>query len=102
MQRITSAIGTHALHRMAATRRIEAQAARQLPPHTLMRNAGTAVAQLAIALAPHAQRIWIAVGPGNNGGDELEAATLLRQSGKAVTATLFDEGMKRPADAEQR
>lgn len=41
----------------------------ELAPHTLMGRAGHAVAQLAQALYPHAQRIWVACGPGNNGGD---------------------------------
>ncbi|MES2482771.1 MAG: NAD(P)H-hydrate epimerase, partial [Pseudomonadota bacterium] len=53
---------------VATTRKIEGEAAAALPPHTLMRRAGLAVARLALALAPHARTVWVACGPGNNGG----------------------------------
>jgi hydroxyethylthiazole kinase-like uncharacterized protein yjeF len=87
------------LHDVAATRQIERDAAAALPPHTLMQRAGLAVAQLALALAPHARRTWIACGPGNNGGDGLEAAMHLQGWGKAPQVSwLGDEG-KAPADA---
>jgi hydroxyethylthiazole kinase-like uncharacterized protein yjeF len=46
------------------------------------------VAQLAMAWAPHAQRIWVACGPGNNGGDGLHAAIHLHAQGKSVWLTL--------------
>ena len=59
------------LHGVVASRDIERRAASMLPPHTLMRRAGESVARLALAIAPHAQRAWIACGPGNNGGDGL-------------------------------
>jgi hydroxyethylthiazole kinase-like uncharacterized protein yjeF len=72
---------------VAATRRIEQRAASTLPPHTLMQRAGLSVARLAMAVAPHARRIWIACGPGNNGGDGFEAATHLHQWGKKVVVT---------------
>ncbi len=63
-----------------------------------MQRAGASVARLALALAPHAHRIWVAAGPGNNGGDGLEAAAWLRDAGKAVTVGLASaEGL--PADA---
>lgn len=76
-----------ALHSVAATRRIEQLAQSGLPPNTLMQRAGLAVAQLALALAPHSRRIWVACGPGNNGGDGLEAAVHLQQWGKQPTVT---------------
>lgn len=88
---------------LAATRRIEAAAAAALPAHTLMQRAGAATARLARALAPHAQRIWIACGPGNNGGDGLEAAMHLHQNlhrhGVAVTVTWLGQPGHAPADA---
>ncbi|MDO9200451.1 MAG: NAD(P)H-hydrate epimerase, partial [Hydrogenophaga sp.] len=91
------------LYGVAATRRLEQQAAAALPPHTLMQRAGLAAARLALALAPHAQQIWIACGPGNNGGDGLEAAMHLHQWGKTVTVTWLGERAERegklPADA---
>lgn len=86
MQRISSNF-SQPLYGVAATRQIEQQAAASLPPHTLMRRAGLSVARLALALAPHAQRIWIACGPGNNGGDGFEAALHLHQWGKTVIVT---------------
>jgi hydroxyethylthiazole kinase-like uncharacterized protein yjeF len=49
-----------------------------------MDRAGLAVARLALAIAPHAQTVWIACGPGNNGGDGLEAAARLHQWGNAA------------------
>ena len=88
-----------ALFDITHTRRIEARAAVQLPPHTLMARAGEAVARLALALAPHAQRVWIAAGPGNNGGDGLEAAAWLRRAGKQVELSLYADLSTVPADA---
>lgn len=77
----------HALHGVDATRHIEHAAQAALPPHTLMQRAGLAVAQLALAIAPHAQRIWLACGPGNNGGDGLEAAMHLQRWDKNPVVT---------------
>lgn len=70
-----------------------------LAPHTLMQRAGLAVARFALAVAPHAKSIWVACGPGNNGGDGLEAALHLKQWGKKVTVTLLAEEGRLPADA---
>lgn len=67
----------------------------------LMDLAGQASARLAMAVAPHAQRIWVLAGPGNNGGDGLEAAMHLHQAGRAVTVWLVAPGAKRPADAQR-
>lgn len=91
----------HPLHDTAATRRIEQAAAALLPQHTLMQRAGLAVARLARALAPHARTIWIACGPGNNGGDGLEAAMHLRQEGIPVVVTWLGAPESAPADALQ-
>lgn len=87
-----------ALHSVAATRHIEAIAQSGLPPNTLMQRAGLAVAQLALALAPHARRIWLACGPGNNGGDGLEAAVQLLRLGKTPTVTWLGNPAQMPAD----
>ena len=86
MQKISSDV-SQPLHSVASTRQIEQEAAATLLPHTLMQRAGLAVARLALALAPSAQRIWIACGPGNNGGDGFEAALHLHQWGKEVIVT---------------
>lgn len=72
---------------VASTRRLEALAQTELPPHTLMQRAGLAVAQMAMAITPHARRIWVACGSGNNGGDGLEAAMHLHQWGKTPVLT---------------
>lgn len=82
---------------ITATRQMEQAAASALPPHALMQRAGLAVARLALALAPHAKAIWIACGPGNNGGDGLEAAMHLQLWGKAPHVTwLGDESRASP------
>jgi len=86
MRKISSA-HSEPLHGVAATRELERLAAAGLPPHALMQRAGLAVARLALALAPHARRIWVACGPGNNGGDGFEAAMHLHHWGKSVTLT---------------
>jgi hydroxyethylthiazole kinase-like uncharacterized protein yjeF len=67
-----------------ATRTIETHATIALGSGVLMRRAGEAVARLALACNPHTHIFWIACGPGNNGGDGLEAAIVLRQLGKQV------------------
>ena len=89
----------YALFNTAATRRMEHAAAAALPPHTLMQRAGLAVAQLAQALAPHARTVWIACGPGNNGGDGLEAAMHLQRPGRQVVVTWLGHPDRAPADA---
>ena len=106
--RQVSAGGREALYGSAATRQVEQQAAASLPQHALMSRAGLAVARLARALAPHARCIWVACGPGNNGGDGLVAATHLHQWAQErdgapeviVTHALQDEA-RMPADARQ-
>jgi hydroxyethylthiazole kinase-like uncharacterized protein yjeF len=83
----------------AASRAIEQAGAAALPPHTLMKRAGLAVARLALALAPHARTIWIACGPGNNGGDGFEAAVHLRAWGKNPVVTWSGDEARAPSDA---
>ncbi len=100
MHRITPG-PAHALHDSASTRRLEMAAAAQLPAHTLMQRAGLAVARLARALAPHARHIWIACGPGNNGGDGLEAAMHLQQQGLSVQVTWLGQPERLPDDAHR-
>ncbi|MEA3395256.1 MAG: NAD(P)H-hydrate epimerase, partial [Pseudomonadota bacterium] len=89
----------HPLHQVAATRQLEATLAAGLPPHTLMQRAGLATARLALALAPHAQTFWLACGPGNNGGDGLEAAMHLQQWGKTALVSWLGTLQEAPADA---
>ena len=87
------------LHGAAASRALEHDAARHLPPHTLMQRAGLAVSRLARALAPHAPCVHILAGPGNNGGDGLEAAMWLRRAGHDVRVTALADLGHLPADA---
>ena len=84
----------------AASRAIEGAAAVTLPAHTLMRRAGWAVARVALAIAPHAKTVWVAAGPGNNGGDGFEAAQHLHRAGKVVHLTAIGDAARRPADAQ--
>lgn len=99
MRRVLPIADELALLDAAQTRALEQRASATLPPHTLMRRAGESVARLALAIAPHAQRIWIAAGPGNNGGDGLEAAVHLLNWGKAVEVSLIGDAAALPADA---
>lgn len=89
-----------ALHDMAATRQLEHQAQHALPPHTLMARAGLAVARLALAIAPHARCIWVAAGPGNNGGDGLEAAMHLLRWGKQPVVSWLGTPVQAPEDTK--
>jgi hydroxyethylthiazole kinase-like uncharacterized protein yjeF len=83
-----------------ATRRLEQCAAAALAPHTLMQRAGLAVARLAMAIAPNARSVWVACGPGNNGGDGFEAALHLQQRGYAPTVTWIGDPARLPSDAQ--
>ena len=83
----------------AQTRLLEQRASATLPAHALMHRAGEATARLALALAPHASRFWIAAGPGNNGGDGLAAAVWLAQWGKQVEVSLIGDPAALPSDA---
>ncbi len=85
----------------AGTRLHETQAALPQTPGFLMQRAGLALAQLALATAPHARLFWVACGRGNNGGDGLEAALHLHQWGKSVHISLPDGERALPVDATQ-
>lgn len=104
MRRITPS-DTAPLYGVEATRAIERQLTTTLPAFALMARAGAATAQLTRALAPHARSIWVACGPGNNGGDGLVAATDLlrhaRQRGISLqlTVTLCGDPARLPPDA---
>jgi hydroxyethylthiazole kinase-like uncharacterized protein yjeF len=90
-----------ALHDAAATRRIERAALLREAPHALMRRAGQSVARLALALTPHARRVHVLAGPGNNGGDGLVAARLLAAAGVSVRVSLLGDPARLPEDAAQ-
>lgn len=90
-----------AVHDDAATRRWEAAAMAAVPPFSLMASAGQALARLAVARVPHARRIWVAAGPGNNGGDGLVAAKHLHRAGLSVTVSLGTDPSRLPDDARR-
>lgn len=104
-ERILQASNAHVdhprnLYSAQALRALEQHCTQQLPEHTLMQRAGLACARWALAMAPHAHTYWIACGPGNNGGDGLEAALWLKAWGKHPLVSLLP-CTQRPADAER-
>jgi len=72
-----------------ATIALEKELQQTLAPHTLMDRAGASVSRLAQAIAPHARTVWIACGPGNNGGDGLIAALRIRPWVQAIGGTMW-------------
>ncbi|MFY7865079.1 NAD(P)H-hydrate dehydratase [Roseateles sp.] len=84
------------LHSAASSRAIERAALATLPPHALMERAGTSAARLCLALSSSRHSIWLLCGPGNNGGDGLVAARLLRTHGLDVSVSLIGHGPERP------
>jgi hydroxyethylthiazole kinase-like uncharacterized protein yjeF len=80
-----------ALYSVAEIRAIEQAALAGLPPYTLMQRAGAAAAAAARRLIPDSQaaRILVLAGPGNNGGDALEAACDLSSGGLEVSVLLM-------------
>jgi hydroxyethylthiazole kinase-like uncharacterized protein yjeF len=70
-------------------------------PTPLMDLAGLTIARLALAVAPHGRLTVVMAGPGNNGGDGLEAALHLHCWGKAVQVHLLCDPQQWPADARR-
>ncbi len=74
-----------ALYDVAALRQIEARAARRLGDlHELMQRAGQAAWRELLVHWPQAQRIVVACGPGNNGGDGYVLARHALEAGRDV------------------
>ncbi|MES2115203.1 MAG: NAD(P)H-hydrate dehydratase [Pseudomonadota bacterium] len=96
------------LYSTAEIRAIEQQAAAALPPGTLMQRAGQVAANAALDMLPfstsHA-KVLVLAGPGNNGGDALEAAANLTYSGAQVDVLHFPPAGAQSAEraaAQQR
>ena len=64
-----------------------------------MQLAGTSLARLQLALHPHARKVRVFAGPGNNGGDGFVAATCLAQVGRAVDVVFLGDPKRLPPDA---
>lgn len=98
-RRVAAATAPWPLFDVAATRLREQRGLAATPPHTLMGRAGLAVARLALALGPHARRIGVLAGPGNNGGDGLIAALALQRWGHDVRVLHLADPARLPDDA---
>ncbi|MDQ0504676.1 hydroxyethylthiazole kinase-like uncharacterized protein yjeF [Xanthobacter agilis] len=69
-----------------------------VPALALMEKAGCAVADV-VARRPHATRVLVLCGPGNNGGDGFVAARVLAQRGFRVRVALLGERGRLAGDA---
>ena len=72
-----------------------------IPSLTLMENAGDALARFALRQYPHAKRITVVCGKGNNGGDGFVAARKLREAGREVTVLLLSSADQAKGDAAE-
>ncbi|OWW22839.1 NAD(P)H-hydrate dehydratase [Noviherbaspirillum denitrificans] len=89
-----------ALYAIADIRAVEQTCLATLSEGTLMQRAGKAAAECALGLLPNASsRVLAVAGPGNNGGDVIEAARLLAEHGLDVTLWLCADRSSLPADA---
>src|SRR4051812_47191345 len=84
----------------AEVRELEAAAQAQDPSPTLMQRAGLAAAERAMSiLQATARAVLVVAGPGNNGGDAFEVATILKQKFHRVEALFMGEREKLSSDA---
>ncbi|WUR16100.1 NAD(P)H-hydrate dehydratase [[Empedobacter] haloabium] len=83
------------LYTVTQIRQIETESARRLSEGALMQRAGQASANAALDLLPFATSrasVLVLAGPGNNGGDALEAAAHLAHAGAQVAVVYFEGG----------
>ena len=90
----------NALYSIKAVRTIEQTALAELPKGTLMQRAGRKAADLALSILSRQGddtpgKVLVLAGPGNNGGDALEMATLLADAGIHVSVLLVANRKKR-------
>jgi hydroxyethylthiazole kinase-like uncharacterized protein yjeF len=87
------------LYSVAQVRAIEQAALQATPNGALMRRAGAAAAAMANRLLPTGGRVLVLAGPGNNGGDAMEAAALLAYEGWQVTIRFLGSAAALSTDA---
>src|SRR5450830_1214266 len=93
------------LYTVAEIRVIERAAAATLPSGALMQHAGQASANAALDLLPlttNQARVLVLAGPGDNGGDALEAAAHLSFTGAQVTLIHFGPDDDSKSSAERQ
>jgi hydroxyethylthiazole kinase-like uncharacterized protein yjeF len=71
----------------------------RVPSLTLMENAGSAVAEFAVASYPNAKSFGVICGKGNNGGDGFVVARKLYQAGREVRLLLLADPSELRGDA---
>jgi NAD(P)H-hydrate epimerase len=72
-----------------------------VPSLALMENAGEAVAVFVISRFPHAKRITVVCGKGNNGGDGFVTARKLHEAGRELTLVLLADPSELKGDAAE-
>jgi NAD(P)H-hydrate epimerase len=70
-----------------------------VPSHTLMENAGAAVAEFVSKHFPSARKVAVICGKGNNGGDGFVAARRLREAGREVSVVFLADPAELRGDA---
>lgn len=93
------------LYTAAELRAVERAAAATLPPGALMQRAGQSGANAALDLLPFSTaqaRVLVLAGPGDNGGDALEAAAHLSFAGARVTLIHYPPVDPSAASAERK
>lgn len=80
-------------------RDMEVLAQAELPPFTLMHRAGNAIVKYITQQLTPKSNILLLVGPGNNGGDALEAASMLAEKYRLII--LYDRNKEFSGDALQ-
>ncbi len=88
-----------ALYLTAELRALEARAFADHPQPPLMERAGSAAAERARALAGEGRGVLVLAGPGNNGGDALEAAAHLKRLFYRVDVVFSGDAARLSTDA---
>lgn len=93
----------NALYSIDAIRTIERAALADLPKGTLMQRAGKKAADLAMHMLDASKatekKVLVLAGPGNNGGDALEMATIMANNGIDISVLLVANRKKQSDEA---